>query len=106
MSTTFYETLTAVMDVNSGTTFNDTGNAYLTFSVGLKASSGTPTAGWGKSSAMNVIKSITIKSRAGIEIDRLDHANVWSAFNTAYTNTNATLPIRDRLRGGGPRLPI
>ena len=92
---------TAVMDVNSGTTFNDTGNAYLTFSVGLKASSGTPTAGWGSASAMNVIKSITIKSRSGIEIDRLDNANVWSAFNTAYTNTNAYLTRQGPIEGWG-----
>src|SRR4051812_1172630 len=55
---------TAIIDFNSGTDFVDPGNSYLTFTVLLAASATTATAGWGTSSAMNVIKQVTIKSRS------------------------------------------
>lgn len=90
---------TAVIDFNSGTDYVDPGNSYLTFTVRLVASLDTATAGWGTSSAMNVIKQVTIKSRSGTELDRVERANLWSSFNTAYTNTSAYLTRQGPMEG-------
>lgn len=74
---------TAVMDVNSGSDFVDPANAYLAFScAAVGPAGGSSTFGIG--SAMNLIRQITIRSRAGVEIDRVERANVWSLFETQY----------------------
>jgi hypothetical protein len=81
---------TAVIDFNSGTDFVDPGNSYITFTV--KTTGGTTgTASFGAGSAMNVIKQVTIRSRSGTELDRVENANLYSRVNAAYTNTNAYL---------------
>lgn len=90
---------TAVIDFNSGTDYIDPANSYLTFTVLLAASADTATAGWGTSSAMNVVKQVTIKSRSGTELDRVERCNVWSSFNTAYTNTRAYLDRQGPMEG-------
>ena len=90
---------TAIIDFNSGTDYVDPGNSYLTFTVLLAASAGTATAGWGTSSAMNAIKQVTIKSRSGTELDRVERCNLWSSFNTVYTNTSAYLTRQGPMEG-------
>ena len=75
---------TAVIDFNSGTDFIDPENSYLAFSLTAVAASGNY--GFGIGSAMNVIRQVTIRSRSGVEIDRVERANVWSLFETQYRN--------------------
>lgn len=97
---------TAIIDFNSGTDFVDPANSYLTFTVLLAANAPTATAGWGTSSAMNVIKQVTIKSRSGTELDRVERANLWSSFNTVYTNTSAYLTRQGPMEGWGQATTI
>jgi hypothetical protein len=89
---------TAVIDFNSGTDYVDPGNSYLTFTV-LLTGVNTPTAGWGINSAMNLIKQVTIKSRSGTELDRVERCNLWSGLNAAYTNTRAYLDRQGPMEG-------
>lgn len=91
---------TAVIDFNAGTEFVDPENSYITFTVQLTAPAlQLPTAGWGQASAMNVIRQCTIKTRSGIEADRVERCNLWSAYNTAFTNTSAYLSRQGPLEG-------
>jgi hypothetical protein len=80
---------TAVIDFNAGTDFTDPGNSYLTFKVGLTGTD--PVGNFGHASAMNCIKQVTIKSRSGTELDRIERANLWSYWYTRYTESAAYL---------------
>lgn len=75
---------TAVIDINSGTDFADPANAYLTFSCVPTQATAAGTCTFGIGSAMNLIRQITIRSRSGVEIDRVERANVWSLFESQY----------------------
>jgi len=79
---------TAVIDFNSGTDFIDPENSYLAFTLTPIASAATATCSFGIGSAMNAIRQVTIRSRSGVEIDRVERANVWSLFETQYRNPN------------------
>lgn len=89
---------TAVIDFNSGTDFVDPLNSYITFTVDI---TGAGTAGFGVGSAMNLIKQVTLRSRSGMEVDRVEHANIWSLYNTAYSTSPAYLSGPGQLEGFG-----
>lgn len=75
---------TAVIDWNTGASHIDVGNSYLGFSV--VAFSGDQEAwSFGDGSAMNVISRITIRSRSGTEVERLEGANLWSKIDVQYS---------------------
>ena len=80
---------TAVIDWNTGASYIDVGNSYLTFKVNVQNNSVDPadaiTWGFGKGSAMNCISRVTIRSRSGTELDRLEGANLWSKLDTSYS---------------------
>lgn len=78
---------TAVIDFNSGTDFVDPENSYLAFTVTALGAAGAYSFGIG--SAMNLIRQVTIRSRSGVEIDRVERANVWSLFETQYRNSSS-----------------
>lgn len=78
---------TAVIDFNSGTEFVDPENSYLAFTLTATGAAGDFTFGIG--SAMNLIRQVTIRSRSGVEIDRVERANVWSLFETQYRNPSS-----------------
>lgn len=87
---------TAVIDFNAGTDFVDPGNSYITFVVSLSQTGGTDTGtnigfSFGVGSAMNLIRQVTIRSRSGTELDRVELANLWSLYNTVYTESDAYL---------------
>lgn len=75
---------TAIIDFNSGTDFVDPDNSYLAFTVSCIGPSGA--ASFGVGSAMNVIRQVTLRSRSGVELDRVERANVWSLYDTQYRN--------------------
>jgi len=79
---------TAVIDWTSGSDYIDTENSYLTFTVQLVTSGAAITANFGSGSAMNLIRSILIKSRSGTELERIDRVNFWSRINTLYTSSD------------------
>lgn len=80
---------TAIIDFNSGTDFVDPENSYLAISLGITASADTATCSFGSGSAMNLIRQVTLRSRSGVEIDRVERANVWSLYETQYRNPSA-----------------
>lgn len=66
---------TIVWNVNTGSQFLDAKRSYMSFD--LKTPAGT-LADFGKGSACNLFDSIRVKSRSGVEISRLEGANLWS----------------------------
>ena len=75
---------TAVIDWNTGASYIDVGNSYLGFSL-IVQSDTQSNYGFGDGSAMNLISRITIRSRSGTELERLEGANLWSKFDTQYS---------------------
>lgn len=80
---------TAIIDFNSGTDFIDPENSYLAFTLSPIASAATATCSFASGSAMNAIRQVTIRSRSGVEIDRVERANVWSLYETQYRNPSS-----------------
>lgn len=68
---------TTVFDITSGTAFVNPYNSYLKFDLAVTGTS-TPTANFGLGSAMNLISQITIRSRSGTELARVERANFYS----------------------------
>ncbi|MES2577058.1 MAG: hypothetical protein V4589_05570 [Bacteroidota bacterium] len=69
---------TSTWDLNSGVSYANLCNSYLAFDLSLVSSDSTSTANFGSGSAMNIIRSVILKSRSGTELCRADNANVWS----------------------------
>ena len=69
-------------DWNTGSDYVNCENSYLTFKVKLTGT--TPTANWGSGSAINVIDRITVTSRSGTEIDRVERCNLIAKQRTRY----------------------
>lgn len=90
---------TAVIDFNSGTDFVDPLNSYIVFDMVLNGTTGA--LGFGIGSAMNLIRQVTIKTRSGTEIDRVERANIWSLYNTLYQNSPSALLGPGGLEGWG-----
>ena len=93
-----------LIDVNSGTSYCQPANSYLTFKVKLiEGSATTPsTANFGSGSAMNVINECRIRSRSGTELDRLQNANLWSKYDSLYTKPDGNLTTMGSSQGFGP----
>ena len=75
---------TAIIDWNTGASHIDVGNSYLAMSV-VAWSTDQKAWSFGDGSAMNAISRITIRSRSGTEVERLEGANLWSKFDTQYS---------------------
>lgn len=75
---------TAVCDWNSGVNFVDCANSYLNIAVNCTSPTFGQAYTFGQGSVMNVIQSIVIRTRSGTEIERIDMANLWSAFDIRY----------------------
>ena len=89
---------TAVIDWNTGTSYVNLENSYLTFriqSVGGDAN-------FGCGSAMNIINEIRIRSRSGTELDRLELANLWSQKDSVYQKPDSYLTRMGSAQGFGP----
>ena len=76
---------TAIIDWNTGSSYIDVGNSYLSFKVIAKNTAGNTEFSYGSGSAMNVINRITIRSRSGTELERLEGANLWSKINSDFS---------------------
>ena len=73
---TYSDGQTIVFNVNTGSQFLDGKRSYLSFDVKTPAAT---TADFGKGSAVNLFDSIRVKSRSGVEICRLEGANLWTS---------------------------
>ena len=63
-----------IITLNTGTDYCDGINSYLTFKARVSGPAGS-TAGFGSGSACNFIENITITSRSGVEIERIEGLN-------------------------------
>ena len=87
---------TAICDWNTGSSYVNTFNSYLTFELEINGQSS-----FGSGSAMNVIREIRIRSRSGTELDRLTRANLWSKFHSKYTNADDYITKFGQVQGFG-----
>jgi len=81
---------TSRIDFNSGSDYIDPANSYLLFTVQL-VGTGSVSANFGSGSAMNLIRMITLRSKSGTELDRVENANIWSRIHTINTESLAYL---------------
>jgi hypothetical protein len=78
---------TAICDINSGTSYCNADNSYLTFTVRTKAGE----ANLASAGGMAFIREIKLRSRSGTEIDRVERANLWSKIDVAYSMPDSYL---------------
>ena len=77
---------TAICEWNSGSSYIDVSNSFLVFDVKVNTSGATgDTYTFGKGSAMNLVNRITIRTKSGSEVERLENANLWSKVDTQYS---------------------
>ena len=69
---------TSTWNLNSGVSYANLCNSYLSFDLNLVSGSTASACNFGCGSAMNIIRSVLLKSRSGTEICRADNANIWS----------------------------
>ena len=74
---------TAIIVLNTGSDYLKACNSYLTFNMLLTGT--TPTGNFGNGSAVNVIQNITIRSRSGTELDRIENVALWSKNDVRHT---------------------
>lgn len=79
---------TAIIDFNSGSDFVDPENSYLAFTF-TPLAPGAAGCSFASGSAMNAIRQVTLRSRSGVELDRVERANVWSLYETQYRNPSS-----------------
>ena len=76
---------TAVCDFNTGSSYINVENSYLAMTIRANSTTNQTPITFGLGSAMNVINRITIRSRSGTEVERLEDANLWSKLDMQYT---------------------
>lgn len=94
---------TIVFNVNTGSQFLHGKSSYLSFEVKTPA---LTIGDWGTGSAANLFDSIRVKSRNGVEISRLEGANLWTHVHQRYTcprESFATL-LQCQGYGAGPSI--
>jgi hypothetical protein len=87
---------TAICDWNTGSSYINVDNSYLAVTLRVKTATNQEALTFGLGSAMNIINRITIRSRSGTELERLENANLWSKIDTQYTYPQS---YRDTLGG-------
>jgi hypothetical protein len=86
---------TAVIDWNTGTSYVNVENSYLTFKIEPIGGD----ANFGCGSAMNIINEIRIRSRSGTELDRVELANVWSQKDSTFQKPDSYLTTMGSAQG-------
>lgn len=89
---------TMTIDVNSGTSFVNPANSYIIFKVAVD----TGTANFGSGSAANIFKEITIRTRSGTELDRVERLNLYRKITDRYTLPSSYLSKLGVAQGFGP----
>jgi hypothetical protein len=91
---------TAIIDFNTGSSYVDTANSYLTFKMKLVGTS-TPTANLGSGSAFNFLRQSTVRSKSGVELDRIERLNHFDRNNSSYTLGDSYLKRMGQTQGYG-----
>ncbi|MHC4271291.1 MAG: hypothetical protein ACYST2_03140, partial [Planctomycetota bacterium] len=95
---------TMICDWNTGTSYVDACNSYLSFKIKLTTdgAAGSTGANFGSGSAMNCINEVRIRSRSGTELDRTQMANLWSKYDSTFSKPDTNLTTVGSVQGFGP----
>ncbi len=78
---TYGDSQTIVFNCNTGSQFLDAKRSYMTFNLKLPDAT---TGDLGNGSAANIFRSIRVKARSGVEICRLEGANLWTSVHQRW----------------------
>ena len=78
---------TMLITLQSASFYLDPYNSYLTFDVELTGGTNGDKFGFGRGSALNLIKSVVVTSRSGTELSRVDGVNFYRAKVDRYTKS-------------------
>lgn len=92
---------TMIADWNTGTSFVNLSNSYLSFKVKLTGAGGS-TANFGSGSAMNILNEIRISTRSTCELERLQNANLAMKLDAQYNMPNEWFTTIGSVAGYGP----
>lgn len=92
---------TAVCDWNTGSSYVDSANSFLVFTLVVNSTSTTGTFSFGNGSAMNLINRLQIRSRSGTELERVDEANLWSYYDLNYAQSPEYISTIGSMMGYG-----
>ena len=109
---TYGDSQTIVFNCNTGSQFLDAKRSYITFKLKLPTGS---TGDFGAGSCANLFRSIRVKARSGVEVCRLEGANLWShvyqrwncprnAFSSVLEAQGYNTPIPGAIDGTGTTL--
>ena len=90
---------TAIIVLNTGSDYIKACNSYLTFNMLVTGT--TPTANFANGSAVNVIQNITIRSRSGTELDRIENVALWSKNDARHTYASSWFSKYGTMAGMG-----
>jgi hypothetical protein len=78
---------TMVFQWNTGNAYIDSGNSYLRFKMKAIGPAFATAPTFGTGSALNLFHEIRIRSRSGVELDRLENCNLYNQYRLKYTKT-------------------
>ena len=79
---------TMVFDWNTGNSYIDPLNSYLRFKMKAINPAAVVGPNFGIGSALNLIHEYRIRSRSGVELDRLENANLYNNYRLLYTKSS------------------
>ena len=78
---------TMIWDWNTGNAFVDTSNSYLKFKIRSSNTGSSGGASFASASALNLFHEYRIRSRSGVELDRLENCNLYNNYRIYYTKS-------------------
>ena len=78
---------TMVFQWNTGNAYIDTSNSYLRFKMKASGTANVAPAGFFLASALNLFHEYRIRSRSGVELDRLENCNLYNQYRLKYTKS-------------------
>lgn len=78
---------TMVFQWNTGNAYIDTSNSYLRFKMKASGTANVVPAGFFLASALNLFHEYRIRSRSGVELDRLENCNLYNQYRLKYTKS-------------------
>jgi len=76
---------TAICEWNTGSAYVNTHNSYLTFNAKVTGYALADGITLGSGSGLNFIRALTLRTRTGVEVARLEQLNLYQKFNVQYT---------------------
>lgn len=78
---------TIIFDWNTGNSYIDPLNSYLRFKMKANGTANVAPPNFGIGSALNLIHEYRIRSRSGVELDRLENCNLYNSYRIFYSKS-------------------